>query len=66
MPDNPACERCGSATFYAGCVTAPNQTIYGCDACGRQTWVMKASAGQQQQQAQPKPDMLRAIRLRPL
>jgi hypothetical protein len=53
MTDSPMCERCGGATHYAGNVTAPNQTIYGCDKCGRQTWV-KARPQAQQQQPQPK------------
>jgi hypothetical protein len=54
MADSPMCERCGGPTYYAGNVTAPSQTIYGCDKCKRMTWVKAAgSSAQQQQQPQP-------------
>jgi DNA-directed RNA polymerase subunit RPC12/RpoP len=52
MNDSPCCERCGGPTHYEGNVTAPDQTIYGCAQCGRQTWVKRSTAQQQQQQSQ--------------
>ena len=49
LDNNPACERCGGPTYYKGYVSAPSQSIYGCDNCGRYTWV-KVSAQQPQPQ----------------
>ena len=37
VDENPPCKRCGSATEYAGFVSAPPTLIYKCDLCGFDT-----------------------------
>ena len=37
VDENPLCKRCGSATEYAGFVSAPATLIYKCDLCGFDT-----------------------------
>jgi hypothetical protein len=48
--DTPLCERCGTATTFAGRVSLPPHIIYGCQNCGKQMWVqVERRTGQQQQ-----------------
>jgi hypothetical protein len=51
--DTPLCDRCGTATTFAGRVSLPPHIVYGCQNCGKQMLVqVERRTGQQQQQPQ--------------
>ncbi|MEA2982769.1 MAG: hypothetical protein QOF09_4592 [Alphaproteobacteria bacterium] len=54
--DTPPCDRCGTATTFAGRVSLPPHIIYDCKACGKTMWV-KLEARPTQQQQQPQADL---------
>jgi tRNA(Ile2) C34 agmatinyltransferase TiaS len=65
VDENPPCKRCGSATEYAGSVSAPPTLIYKCDLCGFDTRIdgnLETSVGtdqprgQRQQKSGAKPE----------
>jgi DNA-directed RNA polymerase subunit RPC12/RpoP len=57
VPQNnsPACRHCGHPMAFATWISMPRQTVYRCEACGEQSWVLdplRAVPAQQQQQPQ--------------
>jgi tRNA(Ile2) C34 agmatinyltransferase TiaS len=61
VDENPPCKRCGSATEYAGFVSAPPTLVYKCDLCGFDTRIagkpkMSVEPQGQQQQSPTKPE----------